>query len=221
VDPGLVDLQRAQGFGDLDRVAAGPEIGRRTLQHRHMGAILGDRRDQRRRGGAGADHDDLSVRVVEIVRPFLRVNDPALESLHGLPFRRIALRVAVIALAHPEEIRGQAHGFAAVRSHGLDGPEVFRARPAGRANPVRIADAGGEAVLLDDLAHILPDFRGGGDRRAGPRLEPVAERMQVAVGTDAGIAVGQPGAAKAVLRLQDDKTRPRTLRGQMIGRAHP
>ena len=35
----LVDLQLAQRLGDLDRVAAGPEIGRRTLQHGDMGAI--------------------------------------------------------------------------------------------------------------------------------------------------------------------------------------
>ena len=40
VDPGLVDLKLAQRFGDLDRVAAGAEIGRRALQHRDMRASL-------------------------------------------------------------------------------------------------------------------------------------------------------------------------------------
>ena len=40
MDPGLVDLQLAQGFGDLDRVAAGAEIGRRALQHGDMRDIL-------------------------------------------------------------------------------------------------------------------------------------------------------------------------------------
>ena len=84
-----------------------------------------------------------------------------------------------------------------------------------------VADVGTEGVFLDDFAHIAQNLRGGRDRGAGPRLEPVAEGMQVAVGPDAGIAVGQPGSAKALLRLQDNETCPRTLLGQMVGRAHP
>ena len=84
-----------------------------------------------------------------------------------------------------------------------------------------IADVGAEGVLLDDLAHIAQNLRGGRDRSAGPRLEPVAEGMQVAVGPDARIAVGQPGAAKTLLSLQDNKTCPRALLGQMVGRADP
>jgi hypothetical protein len=54
-------------------------------------------------------------------------------------------------------------------------------------------------VFGDDLAHIGENFRGGGDRRAGPWLEAIAEGVKIAVGADAGIAVGQPGAAKAFL----------------------
>ena len=40
VDPCLVDLQLAQLLGDLDRVAAGAEIGRRALQHRDVRGSL-------------------------------------------------------------------------------------------------------------------------------------------------------------------------------------
>ena len=221
MDPGFVDLKRAQGLGDLDGIAAGPEIGRRALQHGDMGAFAGDRGDQRRRGGAGPDHNDLFVLVVEIVGPFLRMNDPALEGLHGVPFGRISLRVPIIPLAHPEEIRGEANRLAGVGSDGLDGPEIFPARPVGRGNGVPIADVRAQSVFLDDLAHVAENLRGGRDRSAGPGLEPIAEGMQVAVGADAGIAVGAPGSAKAVLRLEDDETCPRALRGQMIGGADP
>ena len=122
VDPGLVDLQLAQLVGDLDGVAAGAEVRRRALQHRDVRAVGGDRRDQRRRGRAGADHDDLLARVVEILRPGLRVDDAALEVVHALPLRRVALRVAVVALAHPQEVGGEAQRLAGVGARGVDGP---------------------------------------------------------------------------------------------------
>src|SRR5450631_4831036 len=84
-----------------------------------------------------------------------------------------------------------------------------------------IADVAAEIVFLDHFAHVAQNLRGGRDRGAGPRLEPVAESMQVAVGPDPGIAVGSPGPAKALLGLENDKTRPQTLLGQMVGRTHP
>jgi hypothetical protein len=63
---------------------------------------------------------------------------------------------------------------------------------------VVVADVAGEAVLVDDLTEVAADLLGGGDRGAGPRLEPVTERVEVAVGADAGVLVGEPGAAEAV-----------------------
>src|SRR6185312_6071553 len=51
-------------------------------------------------------------------------------------------------------------------------------------------------------------------------LEPITEGMKVAVRADAGIAMRAPGSAEAVLCLEHDETCPRTLRGQMVGRAH-
>ena len=159
VDPLFVDLQFPQLLGDLDRVAPGAEIGRRALQHGDMRAIVGHRRDQRRRGSARADHDDALVLVVEIFRPFLRMDDRALELGHVLPLRRIALGVAVIALAHPEEIGGEAKLLAGVGARGLDGPEIFLARPFRRGDGVLIADVRREIVLLDHVAHVFQDFR--------------------------------------------------------------
>ena len=78
-----------------------------------------------------------------------------------------------------------------------------------------------EIVLLDDLAHVAEDLGRGRDRRAGPRLEAIAEGVEVAVGADAGKAVGPPRPAKAVLRLEDDKAGARALRRQMMGGSDP
>src|SRR4029450_6205239 len=129
------------------------------------------------------------------------MDDRALEPGHVLPLRRIALGVAVIALAHPEKVCGEAPLLAGVGARGLDGPEVFLARPFRRGNRVLIADVRREIVLLDHVAHVFEDFGSARDRSGRPWLEAVAERMQVAVGADAGIAVGGPGAAERLLRL--------------------
>ena len=182
-------------------------------------AIWRQRRDQRRGGRARADHDHALVLVVEIFRPFLRMDDRALELGHVLPLRRIALGVAVIALAHPEEVGGEAPLLAGVAARGLDGPEVFLARPFCRGDGVLVADVAGEIVLLDHVAHVFQDFRGARDRRRRPRLEAVAEGVQVAVGADAGIAMGAPGPAKGFLGFQRHERRSRALRGEVVGRA--
>src|ERR1043165_15528 len=83
-----------------------------------------------------------------------------------------------------------------------------------------VADVPAEIVLRDHLAHVGEDLLRGRNRRAGPWLEAITERMQIAVGPDAGIFVGQPGAAKAFLRLQHDEARARNLGGEMIRRAY-
>jgi hypothetical protein len=85
---------------------------------------------------------------------------------------------------------------------------------------VAVADVPAEVVLLDHLAHVGQDLVGGGDRLAGPRLEAIAEGVEVAVGADAGILVGQPGAAETLLRFQDDEAAIGHLVGQVIGAAN-
>jgi hypothetical protein len=55
---------------------------------------------------------------------------------------------------------------------------------------VVISDVRAEMVLVDDLAHVPEDLGRRRDRRAGPRLEAIAEGIQIAVGADAGILVG-------------------------------
>ena len=221
VDPGLVDPQFPQHVRKFVDVACGPEIGRRALQHRDMRAIRRDRGDQGRRGGARADHDDLLAVVVQIVRPLLRVNDRALEGLDAIPLRRIALRMTVIALAHPQEVRGHCDGLAGIGPRRGDRPQIVSAGPVRLRDLVPIADVAGEVVLIDDLAHVAQNLRGGGDRRAQPWLEPITEGMQVAVGANARVAVGDPGAAEGLLRFQDNEARAGALLRQVPGAAHP
>ena len=128
------------------------------------------------------------------------MDDAALEVGHARPLGRVALGVAVVALAHPQEAGGDAEAARRCRCARLDGPAVVGARPGRRGDAVAVADVAGEVVLLDHLAHVVQDLVGGGDRRAGPRLEAIAEGVEVAVGADAGIAVGEPRAAEALLR---------------------
>ncbi|MEY9462289.1 hypothetical protein ABH973_002702 [Bradyrhizobium ottawaense] len=219
MDPGLVDLKPAQLLGDLDGVAAEAKIGRRTLQHGDMRATVRDVRHQRCRGRARADHNDLLVREVEIVRPGLRMDDAAFEAIGALPFRRVAFRMAVIALAHPEEVRGESLCFTGIGRNRLDGPEILLARPAGGIDLMLVADVPCDIVVVDHLVHVGEDFFGGRDRRAYPGLEAIAERMEIAVRADAGITMRAPGAAERRLRLQDDIARARKLLLDVIGAA--
>src|SRR5271154_3550069 len=76
-----------------------------------------------------------------------------------------------------------------------------------------------EVVFGDDFAHIGADLRRGRDWWTGPGLETVAEGVKVAVGADAGIFMGPPGAAKCLLLFEHDERRARELLGQMIGAA--
>ena len=98
-------------------------------------------------------------------------------------------------------------------------PAIVITRPARRAYRVVVPDMRRDPVLVDDLAHVFQDFVRRCDRRAGPRLEAVAESVEVAVRPDAGKAVGPPRAAEGFLGLEHDKARTGTLLRQVIGRA--
>ena len=68
-----------------------------------------------------------------------------------------------------------------------------------------VAEVLAEVVLVDDLVEIGEDLITRRDRRAAPRLEPVAVGEQVAVGPHARIPMGPPGSAAVVLGIQDDE----------------
>ena len=82
-----------------------------------------------------------------------------------------------------------------------------------------IANVRAEVVLVDDLGHVADDLGGGGDRRTTPWLEAIAERMQVAVRSDARVAMGEPRTAEAFLRVQDDEACSGALLREVKGAA--
>ena len=84
-----------------------------------------------------------------------------------------------------------------------------------------IANVSIEAIVIDDFAEIGENLRSGRDRLADPWLEAVAERVEVAVQPDAGIAVGDPGAPKTVLGFEDHEAHRRTLGLEVVGGAMP
>jgi hypothetical protein len=129
--------------------------------------------------------------------------------------------VAVVALAHPQEVGGEGERLAGVEAGGLDGPEVLGAGPARAVDAVAVANVAGEVVLVDDLVHVAQNLGGGGDGRARPGLEAVAEGIEVAIGADAGEAMGDPGPPEAALRVEHDEAGARTLPGEVVGSAHP
>ena len=128
--------------------------------------------------------------------------------------------MAVVALAHPQEVGGEADRLARCGVGGVDGPEVRFAGPGRGVDPVPVADMRAEVVLVDDLAHVFQDFRCRRDRRGGPGLEAVAEGVEVAVGADARIVVRDPGAAEAFLRFEHDEAGAGALVGEVVGAAH-
>jgi hypothetical protein len=125
----------------------------------------------------------------------------------------------VVSLAHPEKIRGEAKGRAVALAASLQRPEIVGARPAGAPNPVAIANVSVEAVIVDDLTQIGENLLGGRYRFAEPWLEAIAEGVEVAVRSDSGIAVGDPGAAEAVLGFEDHEARARALGLEVKGGA--
>jgi hypothetical protein len=82
-----------------------------------------------------------------------------------------------------------------------------------------IANVSIEAIVIDDFAEIGKNLRSGGNRFADPWLEAVAERVEVAVRPDAGIAMGDPRAAKAVLSFEDHEAHLRALGLEVVGGA--
>src|SRR5256714_7936594 len=133
------------------------------------------------------------------------MDESALETVRALQLRPVGPGVVVVALAHPQEAGREPQLLPGVAPGDLDGPPAVPGRPAGRGDPVLVADVLIEVVIGDDLVEVVEDRPARRDRRAAPRLEPVAVGEQVAVGAHAGVAVGPPGPAPVVLGIQDDE----------------
>ena len=116
-----------QAIRQFVAVAAGEKIGRRALQHRHMLNIISDGRDNRSGGSARANHNSALALHIGIIGPKLRVDDLPLKIRHARPIGRVGISMAVIALAHPQEIGGELLRFAAGRVCGGHRPAFVSA----------------------------------------------------------------------------------------------
>ena len=168
-------------------------------------ACLGERRDERHRRRAAADHDDALAGVVEVGRPLLRVHDACRGTARGREVRRVAGVVVVVARAAR---RGSCTSSCAARpsTRRARRPSSARRRVDQRARstwwPNRICRS--MPYALGGLADVREDRRAVGDRLvARPRPEREAERVHVRVGADARIAEQVPRAADALARLED------------------
>ena len=184
-----------------------------------MRAFAGDRGHDGGGRCARADADDLLARQVKILGPCLRVDDLSAERVHTRPFGRVTFRVLVIALAHPEEFGGEGEDVAGIETLGLHRPALLRGGPAGRDDPVAIADMGAEIAVLDDLVHVPENLVAAGDGRADPGFVPVAEGVEIGVRPDARIAVHVPGASERIVSLEDHELLLRKRCLQMVSRA--
>src|SRR5258708_9842530 len=141
-----------------------------------------------------------------MLRPFLRVDDLALETLGAREVGGVAALVAVVAAAEEQEVGGYADGLA-VAAQGLDGPGGVLAGPGGGLHLVAVADVPVDAVVAGRLADVLQDRGAVGDRLGlAPRLEGVAQGVHVAVRADPGIPAQAPSAAHGLPALTDHTT---------------
>ena len=200
---GAEQLLRRVGEGVLRRHRH--HVGRRALQHRHVAGGAGHRGHQGDRGRAAADDDDLLAGVVEVLGPVLRVHDLAAESVAALELRGVALVVAVVAACAEDPVRAELHQLAGVRSRSTSTVQRASSRRPRRAEHLVVeADVGVDAVLRHGLAQVGQDLVG---RRDGvlvaPRLELVAERVQIGIRSNPGVAEQVPRAAGGAARLED------------------
>ena len=124
VNPRFINAQTAQLFGQCIAVAARCKVSRRSLEHGDMRALPGHGRDQCGRCRARANDGDAFAGEIQVLWPVLRVNHLSLELVHARPCGRIAVAVAVVALAHPEKIRLDVHPSLAFSGLDLQRPSV-------------------------------------------------------------------------------------------------
>src|SRR5260370_3244222 len=86
----------------------------------------------------------------------------------------------------------------------------------GRRDMMLVTDVRAETVVGDEVGEIREDLSGSGDRRARPRREAVAKRVEIAMGADTRVLVGEPRPTKARLRFDDDEAFVWALPGEVI-----
>lgn len=158
---------------------------------------------QRYRRRARSDHDDLFVRVVEILGPELGVDGVSLEVLEsgdGGGQRRV---VVVVPGAEDEEAGGQERRLASVDGDAERPEGIFRG-PRRRGHRSFVLDLFVDAVLRRRLLHVLLDGRAVGDGvLLVPGIPGEAERDEVRVGSNSRVPKEIPRAAHARSSFED------------------
>ena len=198
------------------------DVRGRALEHRHVRRRLRHRRHERHRRRTAADHHHALARVVDVLRPLLRVHDRPREALAAGEGRRVAFVVAVVAAAHHHEAGADPHLLARVLAARVHRPAPPRAVELGAHSAMVEADQLLDAVVGRRLAHVSEDRGPVRDRlRVFPRPERVPERVHVRVRADARVAEQVPRPSDALARLEDRDRLARALRFQMARCADP
>ncbi|CCH78510.1 hypothetical protein BN12_30036 [Nostocoides japonicum T1-X7] len=224
-------LAEQPGEPERDPVDAGHrhDVRRCPLQHRDVlrGPVALEHRRHHRDGGrAAADDDDLLAAVVEPLGPVLWVDDDAGEIVAPGELGREALVVAVVA-RRGEDPTGPDRGGAGSPRGGVghlegEGPLRVLGGPLRADHAMTEPDQRGEVVLGDRLAQVVQDERRIGDGvLVAPRLELVAEGVQVGVGPDSGVAEQVPRAADALAPFEDDDRLAGELAVEVCRRTDP
>ena len=175
---------RPAGDGILRRAC--DDIGRRTLQHGDLLCGLRHRGHQRHRRRAAADHDHALARIIQIVRPLLRVDDLPPESLRAFEMRRMAARIIIIAAAHVEERAGDMALLAILLD--LQRPLGVFGGPARRHHLATEANMPVDPEFLRGVDDVIADRLAIGDGLiARPGVEGEAQRVHVRIRADTGI----------------------------------
>ena len=110
--------------------------------------------------------------------------------------------------------------FAAVQALDVQGPARGLAAPVGTLHFVPVADVLVDAIFAGCFTQVIEDQICVGNRLgAEPRLEFVAEGIEVRVGADAGVAEQIPGPAAGLARLQNGIALTRQIALQVVGSA--
>src|SRR5580704_10529676 len=181
----------------------GNDIAGRALQHRHVGGILGKRRNQRHRRSAAANDNDSLARIIEGLGPLLWMHELPLKPFHTRKLRAEPLFVTIVTAAHIKKAADQSHD-PSLFGLRLDRPARVCGRPGSSNHPMSQSDVAVDAIVCRGLADIIPDGRSTCDCLVRlPWSKRKSEGVHIRIGAHAWIAKKIPRSADCVARLEN------------------